>query len=230
MTRQTDQTEDRLRPRKKGRSSKSTRRYLILGGAIGAVAVLGLVVGAVVLIWSAVGLMKATAPEHYAVYNSPEDVFHVSLPKGWKLESGGRKDMYWVSAERGFATIKVNESLVGSLLGDIAGAAQPDANVSDDRLPVSRVHEIKQRSVADEYSDYREDPAVTVETQFGKARCSAFTAREVAGRKVRGYRATALGTRTQVTVVCTCSPGDWGALEPAFARVIASVGPGTRGR
>src|SRR5687768_17674408 len=30
---------------------------------------------------------------------------------------------YWVSAEKGSATIKVYESLVGSLLGDIAGAA-----------------------------------------------------------------------------------------------------------
>jgi hypothetical protein len=202
---------------------------LVLGGALGAVALIALVVVAAVLLRPRLGPPKVTAPEQYAVYNSPEDVFHVSLPKGWKLESGGRKGQYRVSAERGAATIQVYESLTGSLLGDIAGAGQPDPNVRDEFLPVSRVHEIKQQAVSEEYGDYREEPAVTVETQFGKARRSAFTARAGLGGKVRGYRATALGTMTSIGVVCTCPPGDWDTLEPAFARVIASLGPGTAG-
>src|SRR5436190_13361882 len=143
MTRQTDELEERPRRRKKSRSSKSMRTYLILGGAAGAVALLALVIGVVVLLWSRFGPEKMTAPEQYVIYNTPEDAFHVSMPKGWGFKYGGRKDLYWVSAEKGSATIKVYESLIGSVLGDIAGAVQPDPNAPDEQLPVSRVHEFK---------------------------------------------------------------------------------------
>jgi hypothetical protein len=227
MARQSDQPAGRPRRRKKGRSGRSSRVYWIVGGAVGGVALLALVIAAVVVLWPRLGPGKMTAPERYIAYDSPEDVFHASMPEGWRFQSGGRKGQYWVSAENGGAAVKVYESLAGSLLGDIAGAAQPDPNAGDELLPVSRVHEVKRKLLAEEYADYREEPAVTVGTGFGKARRSAFTARPAGlGGKVRGYRVTALGAMTQVTVVCTCSPGDWDALEPAFARVIASVGPG----
>ena len=230
MTRQIDEPEERPRRRKKSQSNKSMRNYLILGGAVAAVAVLAVVIVVVAVLWSRFGPEKMAAPEQYVIYNTPEDVFHVSMPKGWGFKYGGRKDLYWVSAEKGSATIKVYESLVGSLMGDIAGAVQPDPNVDDDHLPVSRVHEFKQKILAEEYSNYREEPAVTVQTQFGKTRRSTFTAKAELGQKVRGYRATALGAMTQITVVCTCSPRDWDALEPAFARMIESVGPGKIGK
>jgi hypothetical protein len=229
MARQSDRRAERPRRRKKNRAGKSARGYLILGGAVAAVTLLALVITGAFLLRSRFGPEKMTPPEHFVTYDSPEDVFHVSVPKGWKLESGGRKSTYWVSAEKGGATIKVYESLVGSLLGDIAGAGPLGPDVRDELLPVSRVHEVKRRTFAEEYSDYREEPAVTVETKFGKARRSAFTGRAGLGGKVRGYRATALGAMTQITVVCTCSPGDWDTLEPAFARAIASIGPGAAG-
>jgi hypothetical protein len=230
MTRRFDQPAGRPRRRKKNRAAKSRHWYLVLGGALGGVALVALVVVAVVLLRPRFGPQKVTAPEQYDVYNSPEDVFHVSLPKGWAEESGGRKGHYRVSVEKGGATIEVYESLTGSLLGDIAGAGQRDPNVRDELLPVSRVHEVKRDTFAEEYRDYREEPAVTVDTGFGKARRSAFNARAGLGGKVRGYRVTALGAMTQITVVCTCPPGDWDTLEPAFARVIASIGPGPAGR
>jgi hypothetical protein len=226
MKRHSDQPSERPRRRTKSRPGKPGRGYLILGLAVGAVALIALAVVGGVVLWSRAVPAKMTAPERYAAYNSPEDVFHVSVPRGWKIQSGGRKGMYWVSAEKGSASIKVHESLTGSLLGDIAGARQDDPNAGDEFLPVSRVHEVKREVVAEEYGSYREEPAVTVATQFGKARRSAFTARAGLGGQVRGYRVTALGAMIQITIVCTCSPGDWDVLEPAFERVIASVGPG----
>src|SRR5262249_24015627 len=177
MPRQTDETDDRPRRRKKSRSDKSLTRYLIVGGAVGAIVLLGGMILAVVLLWSRYGPAKATAHAEYVIYNSPEDVFHVTLPKGWKIQYGGRKDMYWVNAEKGGATIKVYESLVGSLMGDIAGAVQPDPNAPDEALPVSRVHDFKQKLLAEEYGSYREEPDVTMETKFGKARRATLYAR-----------------------------------------------------
>jgi hypothetical protein len=229
MTRRSDRPAGRPRRRKKKQADKSGRRYLILGAAAGAVALVALAVVAVVVIRPRFTPPKVTAPEQYEVFNSPEDVFHVSLPKGWKLESGGLKHQYRVTAEKGTATIQVYESLTGSLLGDIAEAGNRDMKVPDELLAVSRVHEAKRQTVAEGYSDYREQPAVMVETQFGKVRRSTFTAKAGLGGKVRGYRATALGAMTSIAVVCTCPPEDWDTLEPAFARVIASIGPGAGG-
>lgn len=229
MPRQTEEEEERPRRRKKNRSRKSSNQYLIIGGVVGAIVFLAVLVAAVVVVWARYGSEKVVAPDQFVVYNTPEDAFHVTLPKGWGFKSGGKKDLYWVSAEKGSATIKVYESLIGSLLGDIAGAVQPDPNAPDEALPVSRVHDFKQKLLAEEYSSYKEEPAVTVENQFGKCRRSTFTARGDLGAKLRGYRVTALGSLTQVTVVCTCSPKDWDTMEPAFTRVIQSLGPGHGG-
>lgn len=229
MTRRSDRPAARPLRRKKNQAGNSGRRYLILGGAVGAVILVSLMIVAGIVLRQRFATPKVTAPEQYAVYNSPEEVFHVSLPKGWTLASGGPKGHYRVTAEKGGATIQVYESLTGSLLGDIAEAGNRDMKVPDELLPISRVHEVKRQTVAEEYRDYREEPAVTVETQFGKTRRSAFTAKAGLGGKVRGYRATALGAMTSIAVVCTCPSEDWDTLEPAFARVIAGIGPGAAG-
>src|SRR5262249_9220470 len=154
MTRRSDRPAGRPRRRTKDRAGKSGRGYLIAGAAVGAVALVVLVLVAGLLLPQRRGPEETTTPEQYVVYNAPEDVLHVSMPKGWQLQSGGRKSAYWVSAEKGGATIKVYESLTGSLLGDIAGAGQADPNVSDELLPVSRVHNMKQKAFPEEDSNY----------------------------------------------------------------------------
>src|SRR5687767_2801264 len=107
MSRHSDQPAGRPRRRNKSRPGKPGRGYLILGLAAGAVALLAVVIIGGVVLWSRATPAKMTAPERYAPYNSPEDVFHVSLPRGWKIQSGGRKGMLWVSAEKGSASIKI---------------------------------------------------------------------------------------------------------------------------
>jgi hypothetical protein len=240
MRREIDEDEDRIdqeddRPRrkkKKKRQSETNQKwipYLIIGA--GAFCVLMLLIGVVI-----VGVVvarspsnKLTTPTAYENYDCPEDVFHVDLPKDWKIEGGGKKNVYFVTAKRGSAEITVNENLVGSLIGDIAGAATPDMNASDDRLPVSRVHEFKRKVFEEEYGKYQEDEAVTIRNGFGKTRRSGFTGTLGGLRKMRGYRSTSLGAMTQITAVCRCSAGDWDIVEPAFARVIESLGSGSKG-
>jgi hypothetical protein len=116
----------------------------------------------------------------------------------------------------GGATIDIKENLAGSLVGDIAGAFnQGNQPPSDDRLPVSKVHEQRRPEGA------KEEPAVTMETKFGKARCSAYTS----GSK-RGYRVTVLMHQTALDVFCECRASDWDVLRPAFDRFISSLGRG----
>lgn len=232
MAREDDEVEDRPRRRRSKRGSKNKKLMMLAVIGIGScvlMAVVGIV--AVILVLTRTGSAKMTTPTAYVAYDSPEEVFHIELPKDWVITYGGaKKNFYWATAEKGGASIKIYESLIGSLIGDIADAGTPDPNVDDERLPVSRVHEFKQKLFAEDYSSFREEPAVTVESKMGKVRKSEFTARAELGRKVKGYRATALGAMTQLTIVCTCSPGDWDVVEPAFARAIESVGRGQGGK
>jgi hypothetical protein len=231
MNREIDDVDDRPRRRKKKKpeTNKSWVLYLIIGA--GAFCVLMLLMGVVIIgvVWARSPSEKLTAPTEFVNYDCPEDVFHVALPKDWKIEGGGKKNVYFVTAKRGSAEISVNENIVGSLIGDIAGAATPDPNVSDDRLPASRVHDFKRKAFEEEYGKYKEDEAVTIRNGFGKTRRSGFTGTIGGIRKMRGYRSTSLGAMTQITMVCRCSAGDWDIVEPAFARAIESLGAGPKG-
>jgi hypothetical protein len=165
---------------------------------------------------------SAVAPESYRIYQAPEDAFQCDYPSGWAVRREGVKDHFTVTFSKGTASIRISQSLAGSALGDIAGAADPGND--PDRSPVARVHAFKQAQLADEFSGYDEGPAEAVTGRFGAARRSAFTASGLLGRKLRGYRATALGPLIQYDIVCQCPEADWEVLRPAFARAIESLG------
>jgi hypothetical protein len=206
-------------------AKSNTKLYLILAGSGGAFVTL-LVLGVVVVwIFSAAGKAKITPVTDFVNYDSPEDVFHVDLPKDWEQQNGGKKSIYFVEATRGRARIKVNENITGSLIGDIAGAANPDLNGPDETLPVSKAHDFKRPQFEADFSGYQEEPAVTIRNGFGKTRRSTFTGK-MGWVKVKGYRATAMSVQTQITVTCSCTQSDWNIAEPAFARAIESIGYG----
>src|SRR5262245_44143667 len=173
-----DEEDERPRRKKKKKKRETNQKwipYLIIGA--GAFCVLMLLIGVVIVgvVLARSPSNKLTSPTEYVNYDSPEDVFHVELPKDWKIEGGGKKTFFFVSASKGSAEIKVGEGLRGSLKGDIAGAITPDMNVSDDRLPVSIVHDSKRSEIEQEYGKYQEDPAETIRNGFGKSRRSGFS-------------------------------------------------------
>lgn len=228
-----DEAEDRPKRRKKKKSSanqKTNQKWIpyLIFGSIGACAIM-LLLGVVIIavVWSRSSGGKLTTPAEYVTYNSNEDVFHIDLPKDWKIEGGGKKNYTSVSARKGTASIEVSEGLIGSLIGDIAGARN-EPNPTDENLPVSRVHDFKRRLFEEEYGKYQEQDTVMIRNGFGKTRRSAFTGTIAGIRKTRGYRSTSLGVLTQIGVVCQCSPGDWDTVEPAFARAIETLGSGRK--
>jgi hypothetical protein len=91
---------------------------------------------------------------------------------------------------------------------------------------VARVHEFKRNQVTEQLVDYKEERAETVNSGFGPARRSAFSASGFLGRKVRGYRATALGHMVGYDILCQCPEADWEGMRPVFAHVIESLGSG----
>ncbi len=228
MTREIDDVDDRPRRRKKKKKQPQVNTrlmiyFVIAGSAVVLLFTIAMVVAGLIMLRPA----KIVAPTEFAMYNSPEEVFHVELPKGWKQEDGGVLHAYYVTSKQGSASISAGENNVSSIIGD-GLRANEDPNAADERLAVSQLHVLKTKQFEQEYGKYEEEPAVTIKTGFGKARRSKFTGLVGGLRRVRGYRLTALGSRTQITVVCICSPSDWDTLEPAFSRVTQSVGSGSR--
>jgi hypothetical protein len=212
--------------RKRKKKRKPAGRPVVLFVVGGVVLLLLLVVVGGLSIWGFARWRAgsaAVAPESYATYKAPEGAFQCEYPSGWTVQRQGIKDHYEVTFTKGNGSIRISQSLAGSAMGDIAGAG-PDPGNDPERQPVARVHAFKQAQVAEEMSGYKEEQAETVPGRFGGARRSPFTAAGLLGRKIRGYRATALGPMIQYDILCQCPESDWEVLRPVFARVIESLG------
>ena len=224
-----DEDEDRPRKKKKKKKLKETEKnykpYFIIAGCVGGGMTLLLIIAVVVIVLVKGGKNRLEPVTAYQNLDSPEEVFHLDVPQGWESETGGKKTMTSARVKKGSATIHVNESIVGSLMGDIAGAAQPDLNAPDEMQPFAKVHEFKKKMFEDEYSKYEEEPAITVRNGFGKSRRSTFTCIQGITR-MKGYRSTSMGVMTQITVTCLCAQKDWDICEPAFARAIETLAYG----
>jgi predicted Zn finger-like uncharacterized protein len=221
--REEDEEEGRAgKGKKKQKAGRNQLVVLGIASGVGFLVLCGIVLAVVLMPRG----KKLTAPESFANYDAPEGEFACQVPAGWNLQEAGIKNTRSITVKKGSASIHIRQSLAGSLLGDIAGARERDADPSDERLPVSRVHDLKKAGVAEEFGNYQEEPPTTVMTKgFGKARRSAFTSSGMLGKK-RGYRATVLANMISYDIICQCSEADWAVLEPAFAKVIASLGHG----
>src|SRR5262245_38190979 len=97
------------RKREKERARSNTLLFVLIGvGAVLSLIVVG--VGAYFAV-QMVGKDKLTAPESFAAYESPEAVFRVEYPTGWKVSPSGIKGRLAVEVKKSTASISVNESL-----------------------------------------------------------------------------------------------------------------------
>lgn len=164
------------------------------------------------------------APKAFKAHIDGGGKFVCDAPEGWEVSSGGKPDSpnSFAKFSSGSALISVNADFAGSLFGDIAratGGQGPDAEP-----PVARVHPMGERSMKEDYSDYKEREAKPFQSKgLGEGRRSTFTASQAMGGKVYGYRATLLSGDRRITVVTTCPATNWAALKPAFERVINSL-------
>jgi hypothetical protein len=219
--------EEKRKRRKREKETKGSNTLLFVAIGVGGLFSL-IMVGAVIFFIVRLSANSGiTAPDSFKTYESPEAVFHLDYPTGWKVTASGLKGRLAVTMEKSSALIQVNESLRGSLVGDIAGSGSR-GDEPDEHTPVAAVHALKKKEFAEEYTRYEENKPDFVNTRFGKVARSEFKGVKGLG-KVHGYRATALAGQTSFDVMCQCSEGNWEMLRPAFERAIASLGPGTGG-
>jgi hypothetical protein len=219
--------EEKRKRRKREKETKGSNMLLFAAIGFGGLVSLIMIGVVVYFIVQSSANSKLTAPDSFSFYESPEAVFHVEKPNGWKVTASGIKGHLAVTVEKSSASIQVSESLRGSLVGDIAGS-RSRGDEPDELSPVAAAHALKQKEFAEEYSRYEEEKPTFVNTHFGKVARSEFKAVKGLG-KVHGYRATALAGQTSFDIVCQCPEANWEMLRPAFERCIASIGPGTGG-
>jgi hypothetical protein len=201
----------RKKKKKKKPPSSQWRLYAGIAGA-------GVGIAALVLLIWAVARLTGGGPPAKAVtawekFTTEENEFGFDYPAGWKAKGYGVHGKREVEVKGDSATITVKENIVGSLVGDIAGALARGP-VDDEHSPVAQAHDLRRPRE----SGHQEEPAVTVVTKLGKARRSEY---RDGGR--RGYRVTALLHQTALDVFCECRESDWETLRPAFEHVIESL-------
>lgn len=173
-------------------------------------------------------------PTAYDKWAPEAQIFHLEYPQGWNSAGGGKNGIQWAKFTQGPCLIKVDTNVSSSLVGDISssfnnlgsGGESLSAEELEDLAPVATAHQWNKDRRPDEYKGYKEEDAEPFTSGFGDSRKSPFKATIGVGRKVKGYRATALGRDRGVTVYCYCLEKDWEKFRPAYDKVLESLSPG----
>jgi predicted DNA-binding WGR domain protein len=158
---------------------------------------------------------------------SPKDgAFRLRYPGGWEAETGSRPDntYSWARFTKGSAKIQVYADVAGSLMSG-PGQAQ-NLPEGSELAPVHNAHELYQKTVAKEYSDFKESaPALFKGSALGEGRVATFTASGggLFGSKLQGYRVTLLSNDRRITVLCEAPSSEFESLKPTFLAVCRSV-------
>jgi hypothetical protein len=215
--------------KKKKKSSSGAPLPLILSiSAFVFLLVVGGVVAMIVINKGSGGSRAAAvAVPELEQYQGP--TFSVMVPKGWQKDEGGAENHQYVERTNGGLKVRAQDDSAG--VGDIISSVGRGERKEDKTLEVIHgVHLGKKETVADDYSDYKEDEPVAFDAKIGMGRWSAFSGSEgtVFKTKIRGIRATVqTNTRTYI-LRCTCPESQWDAFKPLFIQIVTSVGPGKR--
>jgi hypothetical protein len=159
-------------------------------------------------------------------YNAPDGSFAILYPDGWAIEGNKGPSSAWAKFTSGSAVISVRSDPRASLLDDARGGRNADNSAPSPELaPVHEIHAMALDGAPDEYGSYQETAAGIQELDcpLGPARFSEFTGTVTMGGEVHGLRATAIGSKRGVHVVCVCAEEDWRKIRGAYGRVIRSV-------
>ena len=172
------------------------------------------------------GSQSVPTPKKFAIYNCSDGTFEVQYPEEWEATFNVGKQMAWANFELGSAKISVKASVKASLLDDAGGGRSADRNAPVPELaPVHGIHEMGLDGAPDEFGSYEEvaPGTLVLDCKLGPARYSEFTGTVGLGGAVHGYRATAIGHKRGVHVICVCDEADWKRMKPAFGHVLATL-------
>ncbi len=203
-----------------------TKKTIIL---VSAISVAGLLIIGGLIFAGASGKLsfspKVEAPKEFVDFFPEIGPFNCKYPAGWKVENGGGSGgtPAWARFTKGNSVISIR---VGGALSQFLGMGgnqvDPD-KIPFELAPVHQAHVAQQQFVEEDFVEYVEKPPQKIETKYGDARRSDFTAKDKLWRgRVAGIRATTANVDT-VVIMCRCPEKDFETMRPAFETVINSI-------
>jgi hypothetical protein len=185
--------------------------------------------------WIAYELIPGSVspPSGFTKFKSSDNRFAIDQPLGWDVTSNPvdpNSDSTMGSAlfRSGSAKINITSDTVGDIKGQVllysSNVLPPDFS-SD---PADALHDLMKSRIAATMKNYVEQPAITVDTNFGTARVSEFTGVGGLfglGGPMHGYRASVSDGQCGFEIVEQCPEKSWSGMSQPFRNVIQSIGP-----
>lgn len=194
----------------------------------------GFAVVMVVKAGKALGPPEVKAPERYAAFESKYGQIRCEYPEGWEASrsggiGGAPLGVRFTLGNQAFVSIK--ESIIGSAVADIARAETQGGgglganNAQAETIPpVDVVHAIHGARKSEMMDNYEESNMGPIDSKFGEARISDYTASGTLGGEIYGCRATLLRGHEQYNVICECYDNEhFQILKPVFEHVVMSI-------
>jgi len=216
---------------------KGSKKPLIIGLlCLGTVVVIGGLIGGLVLLRKPA---RFEPPEKYVAVKTGIVPMNLVRPEDWSSTAGGGIGgvPMWVKInDRGSIFIEIRETEGSSAKGKMKKAIMSGQEVNQIGGPsmgrlgeapgIESTHAYHKSVVIKDFSNYKEGAAKPIETGFGEALISDFTAGEGLFRsKIKGCRASVVHRDHQYSIVCKCPPEQFKDVKPVFEKIIGSMAP-----
>lgn len=172
---------------------------------------------------------KVAVPNKFKHWNSGDGAFALDYPFGWLPQGGIDKNRgnSHVIFEKGGINIRVDASFQQSVMGDLLGGAFDTTGLPDDAQPEAQLHAKNYEYYKENYTNYNELPAETIDIPIGSTRVAEFTATEGLST-IHGIRATTVTADKGVTFRAYAPESQWEDFKPVFYKLLEGMKRGVR--
>lgn len=172
------------------------------------------------------GPTELEVPENYVEYNSPDGVFALDYPEGWKAEGNGNRSRgnAYANITKAPIEIRIEATLGYELKAGMLLAGGGDENSTEDPLNQTKegvIHDSWRPDYEKRFGGYEEEPGISQRYNIGPARVNKFSAKR-GYTKVKGVRATFSLLDRMLTFEATCPESQWEKFEPVFEKMMES--------
>ena len=172
------------------------------------------------------GTTEVEVPQNYVEYNSPDGVFALDYPEGWKAEGNGNRSRgsAYANITQSPIEIRIEATMGYELKAGVLLAAGGDENSTEGLLLTKQgvIHDHWRPSYIEKYKGYEEEPGVSKKfNNFGPARINEFSGKR-GFTKIKGVRATFLLLDRILSFEATCPESQWEKFKPVFEKMMDS--------
>ena len=169
---------------------------------------------------------EVAVPQNYVEYNSPDGVFALDYPEGWKAEGNGNRTRgtAYANITQAPIDIRIDATLGFELKAGMLLAGGGDENSTEDPLSLTKegvIHDSWRPEYEEKYGEYEEEPGYSTRFKLGPARVNKFSGKR-GYTKIKGIRATFSLLDRMLSFEATCPESQWAKFEPVFEKMLES--------